>query len=226
MQRTLPFLFFLVVSFAFADRSQLPDPEKKWAKEIAKFDVADGKQAPPKDAVLFAGSSSIRMWKLDVSWPGRTTINRGFGGSTFTDLIHFFDRIVLPYEPTAIVIYEGDNDIAKGLTAEEVIADYRKFVGLVEENLPGIPVIFVAIKPSIKRWDMWPTMKAANDGIAEICAGNENLFFADIAKPMLDNEKGEPRRDWFADDGLHLNAEGYVGWKAVVEPLLAEALKE
>lgn len=36
---------------------------EKWEKEIAAFEKADATNPPPKGAILFIGSSTIRMWK-------------------------------------------------------------------------------------------------------------------------------------------------------------------
>ena len=58
----------------------------KWEKEIGAFEAADRTNPPPKGALLFIGSSTIRMWKtLAQDLPGHTTINRGFGGSQIVD---------------------------------------------------------------------------------------------------------------------------------------------
>jgi len=174
---------------------------------------------------LFAGSSSIRLWDVQASWPDRPVLNRGFGGSTIADSIHFFDRIVTPYQPRAIVLYAGDNDVAKGLSADQVRADYRRFISLAEERLPGTPVIYIAIKPSLKRWHLWPTMRDANDRIANFCREQDHLHFADIAEPMLQTAPGRPAPEFFAGDGLHLSPRGYALWETVLQPVLEEALR-
>ena len=189
-------------------------------KAIAKFEAADQEKPAPQNATLFVGSSSIRGWKLETSWPDRVTINRGFGGSTIADSIHFFDRIIAHYKPKTIVLYAGDNDVSRGLNAKEVVADFMILAALVEKELPNTRLVYIAIKPSIKRWNMWPAMKAANDAIAEYCSQKKNLVFADIAAPMLKTADGKPNPDVFADDGLHLNDAGYAMWKDVIDPLL------
>lgn len=182
------------------------------------------KETPPKEgAVLFVGSSSIRLWELDQSWPGLDKINNGFGGSTLADSIHHFDALIAPYSSSAIIIYAGDNDVAGGLTAEETAADFEKLAGKIRETHPDVPVIYIAIKPSIKRWELWPTMKSANDLIAAFCANHKGFHFADIAKPMLETPDAPPSESFFKKDGLHLNDSGYEAWKAVIDPLLKEA---
>jgi len=59
-----------------------------------------------KKLVVFAGSSSIRMWK-DVQdyFPGYNVINNGFGGSHFSDLIFYYDKLILKQKPDILFIY-------------------------------------------------------------------------------------------------------------------------
>lgn len=214
-------------SFAGAqDAAATKKGPERWENDIRKFETAAEASPPPKDAILFVGSSSIRMWKLEKNFPGRATINRGFGGSTLADSIHFFDRLVTPCQPKAIVLYAGDNDMAGGLSAEEVASDFETFAELVREELPGVPLIYIAIKPSIKRWKLWPAMREANRRIASFCAWNDDFYFADISVPMLEGvATGQPpAAAWFLKDGLHLTQAGYDGWTKVLEPILQKAL--
>ncbi len=230
-----PFRIALVLAISVVShsvRAQDPTPTvtgpQRWEKDIAAFEAADRETPPPKNPVIFVGSSSIRMWTLTENFPDLPTLNRGFGGSTLADSIHYFDRLITPHRPGAIVVYAGDNDIAKDMTAEEVEADFRKLAGLAAERLPGTPVIYIAIKPSIKRWNLWPTMSRANSLISAWCASRVDVHFADIAAPMLaDVEPGQPpRASLFKKDGLHLSAEGYAMWAEVIAPILAESLKK
>ncbi len=109
--------------WAAADSPQ--DPALKWEPAIAAFEAQDQANPPTPGGILFLGSSSIRMWDLDTSFPGMAALNRGFCGSETSDSIYYFDRLVTPYAPSAIVFYAGDNDIARGKTAEQVTADFQ-----------------------------------------------------------------------------------------------------
>ena len=196
--------------------------EAPFEKDIRAFEAADKTQAPPRGAVLFVGSSSIRMWKtLEKDFPDLTVINRGFGGSTIRDSIRYAHRIVVPYEPKRIVLYAGDNDIAQGKTAEQVLGDFKEFVATVRAKLPGARIDFVAIKPSIRRWGMVDQMREANRLVREYAAVEKNLGYIDIFTPMLGDD-GMPRKELFIEDGLHLNGKGYELWTKVV----GEALRE
>jgi len=188
----------------------------KWEEAISKFEAADKEQEPASNGVLFLGSSSIRMWKtVAEDFPKHQVINRGFGGSTLPDCIHFFDRLVLPYKPSTIVFYEGDNDIGRGDTARTVYEHFKTFAAMVKEQLPGTRLIFIAIKPSIKRWDQAPEMKKANRMIQHYVWLNNDLGFADIWDSML-GEDGKPRPELFLEDGLHMTPKGYEIWTRIV----------
>jgi lysophospholipase L1-like esterase len=132
--------------------------------------------------------------------------------------VYFADRIVVPYEPRIIVMYAGDNDIAGGKTPCEVHGDFEKFVSLVHEKLPETRIVYVAIKPSLKRWKLVHQMRAANALILATCLEDERLEFVDIDAPMI-GDGGQPRPELFVEDGLHLSATGYELWSDLVVEL-------
>ncbi len=208
--------FWASVSLCAADP---PSPFAKWDKAISAFEAQDQKSPPPKGAVLFVGSSSIRLWKLEKSFPHLPAINRGFGGSEIADSVHFADRIVLKYEPKTIVFYAGDNDIAHGKSPEQVAKDFQAFVKTVHEKLPKTKILFIAIKPSLARWKLAETIQKANNLIRAQCEKNEQLAFIDVWKPMLGDD-GRPRAELFLKDGLHMNEKGYQIWASLIEPRL------
>ena len=194
----------------------------RWEKYIARFEVADKKQMPQPDGILFIGSSSIRMWKtLEQDFPGLPVINRGFGGSQIADSNHFARRIVHPYKPRQIVFYAGDNDVAAGKSPEKVLTDFQQFVKTVRAKLPKARVSFIAIKPSLSRWKLSGKMAMANSLVRNACSKNKRLDYIDIWQPML-GENGKPRPDLFLRDGLHLNAKAYALWTSIVKPYLAK----
>lgn len=192
----------------------------KWEKEIAAIEMKISSGESPQGSVLFVGSSSIRLWDLKRSFPHLATSNHGFGGSQMADSVHFFDRIVAPVKPSIIVVYAGDNDIAQKKTPQMVDEDFGRFVANVQEQLPDCrKVVFVSIKPSVKRWALSSTIKAANQLIQARCESDDRLHYLDIWTPMLDSG-GLPRPELLREDGLHLNDEGYRIWSTALEPLL------
>ena len=189
----------------------------RWEATIAKFEAQDKQSPPPKNGVLFVGSSSIRLWDLDKWFPNANAINRGFGGSEVSDSLHFVDRIVLPHKPRVIVMYAGDNDIAKGVAPGDVAKNFADFVRAVHQELPKAKIVYVAVKPSLKRWSLIDKVRDTNKQIAEQCKRNALLEFVDIDTPMIGDD-GKPRPELFAKDGLHLSDKGYAMWSQLVAP--------
>jgi lysophospholipase L1-like esterase len=203
----------------------LPDAQARetndapFANEIAAFEKWDRQNAVPRDAILFVGSSSIRLWQTAESFPDLPVINRGFGGSTIADVNRYADRIVVKYKPRLIVFYAGDNDIAGGKSPQQVFSDFKLFVAHASKELPESRVVFLSIKPSPSRAEFWPKVREANSLIEEFVKSNPQLTYVDIATPMLGDD-GKPRKELFLDDDLHMNEVGYRIWVEVVRPVL------
>jgi len=222
MNRSFRFLLFVWVALAAgapAAPAQTANPHR-FESEIAAFEAADKANPPPKNAILFVGSSSIRKWtSVADDFPSHKVINRGFGGSHLSDVDYYFDRIVLPYKPKMIVLYAGSNDINAGKTPETVVDDYKAFVQKVGSALPDTKVAFISINTSPARWNEVEKVKQANRQIADFIAKNGKLIFIDTFSAVLDGE-GKPRPELYVQDRLHMNAKGYAIWTAIIAPYL------
>lgn len=215
----MPRLLLALLALALAPLASAA-PEK-WAEAINKFTTADKTNPPPRDAVVFVGSSSIVKWTtLEKDFAEHKVINRGFGGSELYDSVFYADRVVIPYAPRTVVVYAGDNDLKAGKTPEKVFADFKALVAKIHAALPKTRIVYIGIKPSPSRWNIKDLGIKANALIAAECAKDPRLRFADVWAPML-NEKGEPRPELFVKDMLHLSPAGYEVWK----PVVAAALK-
>ena len=206
----------------FSTAALAEDPAERWETRIQKFEKADQQSPPATGGILFVGSSSIGMWDTDKWFPGDGVLNRGFGGSQISDVNYYAERVVLNYAPKVIAFYAGDNDVAKGKSPEQVFADFKTFLALVEKRLPQTHVLYLPIKPSLARWKMWPTMAKANSLIQRHLETRHNWHYVDTVAPML-GEDGKPRPELFRDDGLHMNDQGYKIWSGLVKPLIERA---
>jgi lysophospholipase L1-like esterase len=195
------------------------DPFARWEKAIAGLETRLQDKQPPRDAIFFAGSSSIARWNLAKSFPDLPVVNVGFGGSQIAEVTHFTPRILLPYAPNTIVFYAGDNDIAAGKSPEQVSADFREFVRMVHAKLPKTRILFLSIKPSMSRWKKIERIRRANALIEAESRKDERLRFVEVGQVLL-GEDGMPKKELFDKDNLHLSPAGYAAWTRVVLPLL------
>ena len=201
-----------------------PDPAR-FEEEIRAFARADSLAHASRGAIVFYGSSSIRMWhdRLADDFAPFVVIGRGFGGSTMSEAAHFVDRVIVPLRPWAVVLYEGDNDIEMGRTPDELIRDFARLTARLRAKHPATHVFVLAIKPSEARWARWPQAQEANARLAALCRRSpERMTFVDVATPLLGPD-GRPRPEMYLADRLHLAAAGYDAWRDALFPVLRDA---
>ena len=188
--------------------------------EILAFEAVDKTNPPPHGAVLFTGSSSIRKWTtLAQDLKGHKVINRGFGGSQISDSVYYADRIVIPYQPQQIVFFAGSNDLDAGKTPDQVFNDFKAFVQKVRGALPRVEMDYLAITTSPLRWHEVEQVKKANSLISSWIMAQDHLTFINVFPATLGKD-GQPRPELFLADRLHMNAQGYAIWTALIEPYL------
>ena len=196
---------------------------KRWEKDIQA--IEENAPKAPKNPILFVGSSSIRGWNVARYFPDLPVLNHGFGGSEYFDALCYADRIIVPFTPRAVVLYDGDNDIANGKSPEWVLADMKALVRMIRHVQPETPIIVLSIKTSLSRWNKHAEMEKANELMARFAAQTPGVTYLDANAPLLDQE-GKPDDQYFREDRLHLNHEGYTVWTRLLRPLLDELLKD
>lgn len=202
------------------------DDPTVWEGEIRRLEKRDRINPPRPGAVHFVGSSSFRNWKsLVADMAPLSVLNRGFGGSQIHDCTYHVQRIVVPYQPRAILFYAGENDMAGVLWSRrkspvDVRLAFEKFCGTTHALLPNVPIYFISIKPPKARRKHWPMMQEANRLVREYCGTDSRLHYVDVVPALLD-DAGNPRLDVFRWDGLHYNEKGYAIWTAILKQILA-----
>lgn len=182
--------------------------------DIQAFKKEDSLKTPIKNPVLFIGSSSFTKWtRLQQDFPTIPILNRAFGGSTLLDVIRFQNEVIFKYQARKIVIYCGENDLASSetITPTEVLNRFKILYESIRKQQPKVPIVFVSIKPSISRWKMKEKQIETNKLIEAFINKNKNILFVNIWDKMLD-ENGNPKKDIFSSDNLHMNEKGYEIW--------------
>jgi lysophospholipase L1-like esterase len=212
-----------VLFFAPAHRSFCAETKHnfaQWEREISAFEARDRTNPPPSHAVLFIGSSTIRLWTtLAQDFPDQRVINRGFGGSEILDSTHFADRILFPYAPKTIFFRAGGNDIANGKPPEAVFQDFKDFVALVHSRLPDTDIFYISWNPTIARWNNRDKERTLNDSVKELASRTPHVKYIETGDMVLGAD-GKPRPELFRADGLHFSAAGYKLLAERVRPYL------
>ena len=190
------------------------DPVFPFSNEIAAFARANEAGPALPDATLFIGSSSIRLWDISASFPDTGTVNRGFGGATTRDVLHYYSRLLPRAKPRSIIVYVGENDVAAGATPAQVSRDILTLLKRLRADYPKARIAYLSLKPSPIRWTLWPKLAAVNMTVAarSRVTGFEYL---DVGSALLARD-GLPDASLFGPDGLHMNARGYQRWTRLV----------
>jgi hypothetical protein len=192
----------------------------RFKSEVENIGRRNIREINKPDLILFTGSSSINMWKnVKDYFPGKNIVNTGFGGSQMSDLIFYFDTLILKYNPIQVFIYEGDNDIASGKKAEEVFNDATLIFDKFKKFLPKTKIVFIAVKPSIARWNLKDEYIRYNNMLKVFSAKNHTTKFINTWDKFL-NEEGTPKRELFIEDGLHMAKPGYDIWARAIKKVI------
>jgi hypothetical protein len=195
----------------------------RFEKDIAAFEAEDRASPPRPGSVLFVGSSSIRYWDTAKAFPRLTTIKRGFGGSHVSDNIYYADRTIIPYHPKLVVFYAGDADVAAGKSADQIFADFKRFIAMVHTKLAGTPLVIISVKPSPAHWTQMDAIRQTNALVQAYVADDRLVSFVDVVGALLGGD-GRPRPELYTENGLNLNDLGYSAWTTAARPAIEGAL--
>jgi len=207
----------LILLMLISSQVLLSQDPTRFQSEIDVLKQLKAERKPDQKTILFTGSSSINIWEdIQEYFPGNVVINTGFGGSHMSDLLFYLDTIVIKYKPDQIFIYEGDNDVAGGKKPSEIMKDAKKIVRKLNKSLPKVPVAFISPKPSLARWNLKAEYLELNRRIEKYANRKDQVEFINIWPVML-NAQGEPIKELFIKDGLHMAKSGYDLWAGEIK---------
>ena len=240
MKRILLLLFLLVTTFVSAQtatpttviKTVIPFEQRdetswitRYQKDITNYQKENKRLKDLSCDVLFLGSSSINLWDtIYEDFAPLKLIRRSYGGATLRDMIYNYNTIAKGYTPKSILLYV-ENDLGnhkEGVNAVKCFDLFRIFIDKLKKDYPNTPLIVVSLKPSQHKADQLKDQLLVN-ALLEENATAQGYTYVDITKVMYD-EAGNLRTDIFKEDNLHMNAEGYKLWTAILKPLLLKSI--
>ena len=220
MRRAIMLVLASVVAATLGVAAQKPIDPNRFEQDIQKFEAADQAHPPDKGDIVFIGASSIARWtNLSESFPTLKVVNRGFGGSEMSEAVKYAPRIVVPHSPRIVVLYEGENDLNRGVTPASIASDFDNFSRVIHTSLPSARIVVIGLKPSLLRWKLRDGMKETNTMIRTRCGADTKCTYVDPWPSMIGAD-GTPKPELFVEDGLHMTPEGYKAWTKMLQPHL------
>jgi hypothetical protein len=180
---------------------------KRWKSDFAKFDELNRKEKHPDDSILFIGSSSIRLWAdIATDMAPYHPIQRGFGGSRWSDHAVFADQLITPHKFRALVCFVANDITGKknnnDKSPQEIVALFSHVWAKARVHQPDASIFYIAVTPTESRLGVWLKTKKANSAIRAFCESKKNTYFIGTESIFFD-QKGKPRSEYFREDKLH-----------------------
>ena len=173
--------------------------------------------------IVFLGNSITDGGEWNELLANPRVKNRGISGDRSSWMLDRLDPIV-GGQPRKLFLLIGTNDLAAGVSPEEVAANIGKLLDRFAEESPWtkiyvqsiLPVNGVDTKAKAKNhWKKGAEIIEANKLIEALCEGRKNVLYIDVYSALVDQKGMLDKR--YTNDGLHLMGEGYLAWKEVIE---------
>ncbi len=227
-------------------------------RSLEKEIVAYEQEPIEKGKILFYGHSLFTRWgsgkwaeqvrpmAQDICMKDGTpaVVNHGFGTSTTEERLYYYDRMVRPWEPRALVLANWGNDSMYGYSPEQSMHATAQLLAWARADFPGIKLFLVdmhptakakrdtEIRPGVALPDKWNNKLRERTAIREMlqiyAQTHEDTEFISLWDKPDFFEEGHVgdfryvRDELFMDDMVHPNQAGYD----ILGPIFRKALAE
>lgn len=174
--------------------------------------LANQYKSAEKGGVLIMGSSTMDYWKdwqTDIG--GRLGYNVGIGGTIVEDWLFAYDKLVKPFDPSVILIFLGGNNINNmGHTGEYAASLMTKLLNKMHADFPDAKIYYIysmAVPSCYNGGKFNYEYGRFIDEMKQIVSDTEWLNGIDTFDKLT--KDGEARKEYYREDGIHLNDVGY-----------------
>ncbi len=135
---------------------------------------------------------------------GAEFVNRGINGNTTTDMLSRFERDVIAYSPTHVMIMGGVNDMLWGDSFDRITWNINAMIEKAEKA--GIQV-FLGIPTAVESVYLEKLIARLRKWLFEV-GSQKDITIIDFSKAFLGPD-GELQRQYLLADGAHPSETGY-----------------
>lgn len=172
--------------------------------------------------IIFLGNSitDFTDWNELLRMPEAR--NRGISGDITFGILERLDEVT-DGKPAKVFILIGINDISRNIPDSIILDNYKKMILRIKKESPKTKIFFNTLLPvnntftDRAHFNKDEHIQAVNEGLKKLAASYK-VTVIDIHPHFLDANKKLDQQ--YTYDGLHLNADGYKKWAALLKPWL------
>ncbi len=169
-----------------------------------------------EESIIFLGDSITAFCNWSELFSQPNIINRGISGDTIDGLLYRVEEVI-KRKPKKIFLMIGINDLGKGKEVNEILNQYDTLIHKIHTSLPETTIYIQSILPAKRKHLNNSDIKNINTGLTKI-SKKYSINYIDLHTSFL--SKNNDLDDQYSLDGLHLNGEGYLLWKKIIQEYL------
>lgn len=175
-----------------------------------------------KNEIIFLGASIVEGANWAEMFQNPNIKNRGIGGNKTADVLARLSEITAS-KPAKIFIQCGFNDLNHEVPQEDVLTNYSKIFTEINKASPETSLYLISLLPV--RYELLGD-KVKNERIIILngklkeMAEKRGITFIDMFSPLEEKDGNHQLAAEYTNDGLHLTADGYTRFKALLQRFL------
>ena len=170
--------------------------------------------------IIFLGNSITDGGEWCELFDNPNCKNRGISGDVVPGVLNRLETITKG-QPAMVFLMIGTNDMNHGADNDSIARSIRTVVQRIKAESPRTKVIVQSILPTNDCYGLftghtkrWQDVAVIND-MLKTMTEEEGVEYLDLYRRFANDEgKMDPK---YSNDGLHLNGEGYLLWKEMVD---------
>ena len=164
------------------------------------------------DDIVFLGDSLTEGGPWEELFPDLRVRNRGVGGDTSDGVLRRLEQVTRA-EPAKVFLLIGTNDLQRGDSEDEIVANVIEILVRLKAETPDTEVYLQSVLPRGASYR--ERVEALDARLAEV-ALEHGTEWIDLYPHFFDPETGAIRAE-LSNDELHLLGPGYVLWRDQIE---------
>ena len=225
MKLKIVLVYLLCLTFTLVN-AQRPKWDSSYRPGLYKFKVQLYESYPhSKKDVVFLGNSITDR----VDWNellGMTNVhNRGISGDITFGVLQRLNEVI-DGQPAKVFILIGINDVSRNIPDSLIAHNYKRIIDRIKNGSPQTKIYFQTLLPVNNEFTQFKNHYNKDGHILwlnqqiKALGQQEGIEVIDLYPHFLNKEKKLANK--YTLDGLHLNAEGYKVWAAILKTYLEE----